>query len=179
MRARTPTFLLAVLLLSGSALAIPRAGDIFPSVNAEDLEGHKMNTGEWLRSPSLIVVTTEREGSELTREWFDEAKSQSPQDLHLRSILSLQLPFFVSAGKARAEARKEVPPEAWDDTILDARGQTAETLGLDASKEPYVFLVDSEGRVLASAHGRVDAPQSRAVWRALERQQQQPGAGER
>ena len=179
MRARTSTFLMAALLLSGLGLAIPQPGGTFPSLDAEDLTGRPVNTEEWLRSPSLIVVTTEREGSEQTRAWFDTAKAKSPPDLQMRSILSLHLPFFVSEGKARAEARKEVPQEDWDDTILDVRGQSAKTLGLSASEEPYVFLVDAHGRVLASAHSPADAPQSRAVWEALEREQESPAGSER
>ena len=146
---------------------LPQPGNLFPSFTSTDLHGREVTTREWLRGRSLLVVTTDREGSERSRAWLEAAVQRAPPALRLRSIVSLHLPFFVSVGMARGQARMQVPRAAWGDTLLDVRGQSAQALRLTTSREPYVFVIDADGRVVASVHGPVDAPRSRSIWEAL------------
>lgn len=168
MRTRPLPLLLLVLLLSTPSWGMPQPGSLFPTFTATDLHGRQVSTREWLRGRSLVVVTTDREGSDLSRAWMEAAVQRALPELRLRAIVSLHLPFFVSAAMARGQARKQVPQAAWGDTLLDIRGQSAKRLRLPTSREPYVFVIDAEGRVVASAHGPVDDPRSRTIWKALE-----------
>jgi hypothetical protein len=167
MRTGSLPLLLTLLLAAAPSGAMPKPGERFPAITSTDLHGRPVSTRTWFRGRSLLVVTTDRAGSELARAWIEAARKRGLATPRLHSLVSLRLPFFVSADWARDEARKQVPRNAWAHTVLEVRGQSAQALQLPTSKEPYVFVVDADGRVLASVHGLVDGPRSHAIWEAL------------
>ena len=73
------------------------------------------------------------------------------------------MPFFVSTGKVRSEAREQVPEPYWQATLLD-RGNMAKQLGLEVARTPYVFVLDERGGVVAAVHANVDSPQAQEIW---------------
>jgi hypothetical protein len=167
----SPFGLLLLALLPAQALAQPRAGEPLPHFRAPDLND-KVHTQEDLRGrPTLLVAITERGGEQAMRRWFTLAQQQAPRGVRPLAVASLQLPFFVSDGLVRSEARKRTPHHAWTDTFVDARGQLARALGLAQSPRPWVLALDAGGRVLHVFHGEPDAPGARAVWRAFEREE--------
>lgn len=165
--------LLAALLVAGvaglapRAEAMPRPGEAFPSFAAKDLTGGSHSSEELRGHRTLVVVITDKDGGDEMQRWFDAATARLGKDYASTSLLSLHLPFFVSTGAAQGRARERVPREFWKATWLD-KGDMAKKLGLPQSSEPFVFVLDARGRVLASAHGLVDDTQQAAgIWSAM------------
>jgi hypothetical protein len=155
---------LPLVLLAAAAMG---AGGTFPTFVAEDLNGEPRHTDDWIEDPTLVVVVTHQRASEQARAWYEEADVRAP-DVHRQMLISLQLPFLIGIETARSRAREQVSEENWPHTLLDRDGAMAETLGLPVSSDAIVFVLDGDGRVLASAHGDPDeADGAEAVWAAL------------
>ncbi len=155
------------LLALATALCAASPGPPFPVRSATDLEGNThpevLRTG----AANMVVVMTRRESAVLARQWFEASASRVPEAVHRVSLISLRLPFFVSAGLARDKARDQVPRQFWSSSFLDRNGGMAKLLNLEESPLPYVFAVDGQGRILASAHGAPTQAGAEALWRAL------------
>ncbi len=156
------------LVLSGSVEALPSVGEQVPLFTAKDLLNRPHATSEWRGQRVLLVAITEQHAGDEMRRWFDAASARLPEEVHRASILSLDLPFFVSTGLARDRAKEQVPRQFWSDTWLDKDGEMARTLMLATSRQPYVLALDEEGQVLAGIHGTVDSPDAHLVWEALD-----------
>ena len=161
--------LVAVLLAATTAGAVPRPGEPLPEFSTKDLLDQPRQSRELVGRPTLLVVITDKDGGDEMERWFEAAKSRVPKSVHRASILTLKLPFFVSAGTVRGKARQKVPRVFWRDTWLDKNGDMGKALGLATSRTPYAFALDARGRVVAVVHGTADAPEARAVWDALTR----------
>jgi hypothetical protein len=160
-------WLVGVLLMPGLIRAQPAAGETIPFFPAKDLLDQSHTSREWQGRRVLLVVITEQHGGDEMRRWFDTAATRIPEEVHRASIISLSLPFYVSTGLARGRARDQVPRQFWSDSWLDKDAKMARVLGLATSRQPYVLALDEQGRVLASVHGTVDAPEAQTVWDAL------------
>jgi hypothetical protein len=158
---------LVMLLMPGLGRALPAARETMPLFSAKDLLDQPHTSHEWQGQRVLLVVITEQHGGDEMRRWFDTAATRIPEEVHRASIISLSLPFYVSTGLARGRAKEQVPRQFWRDTWLDKDAKMAKVLGLATSRQPYVLALDEQGRVLASVHGTVDAPEAQAVWDAL------------
>lgn len=157
----------AVAGLAPLAEAMPRPGEVFPSFAAKDLLGGQHSSGELRGHRTLVVAITDKDSGEEMQRWFDAATARLGKDYASASILSLHLPFFVSLGAAQGRARERVPQQFWKATWLD-KGDMAKKLGLPQSREPFVFVLDAQGRVVASAHGLVDdVKQADVIWSAM------------
>jgi hypothetical protein len=117
---------------------------------------------------NLVVVMTDRPASEGMRSWFDAANTRAPPSVHRVSLISLNLPFFVSDSTARRKARDNVPEQYWSDSFLDKDARMAKTLDLPKSREPFVFVVDAQGRIVETAHGLPTDPGAERIWRSLD-----------
>jgi hypothetical protein len=137
--------------------------------SAYDLLGQPHRSSELVGRGTLVIAITDRDGSSAMRAWYSAADRRAPASTRRISLLALDLPFYVSAGLARRVARGEVPQQYWHQTWLDRHGALARTLGLEKTTAPYVFALDAQGRVVASAHGQVDRVDARAIWSALAR----------
>jgi hypothetical protein len=160
--------LAATLLLPLAVPAAPDVGSRLPEVKARDVAGNPTRLRSLLDDNTLIVAITDRDGAGAMRAWFERAHQAAPDAAEV-SIVSLDLPFFVSDGYARSKAREEVPKEQWRHSLLDKDGKLAKDLALPEGKTPFVMVVDGEGKVLARFHGAVTAPGADAVWKALSR----------
>lgn len=158
---------LGALLLAGPAVALPKTGEKVPDFSAKDLLGKPHDSHEWEGQRVLLVIITEQHGGDEMRRWFDTANEHLPEQVHRASIISLGLPFYVSAGMERGRAKEQVPPEFWRDTWADKDAKMAKVLGLATSQQPYVIALDEHGQVLASVHGTVESPDASQIWRAL------------
>jgi hypothetical protein len=158
---------LTVLVLPGAGVALPAPQEAVPSFVAKDLLGQSHSSREWLGRRVLVVMITDQHAGDEMRLWFDAVDTRIPADVHRASIISLDLPFYVSAGLARIRAKNQVPREFWSDTWMDKDAKMAKVLGLATSRQPYVLVLDEQGQVLASAHGTVDSPEAQAIWEAL------------
>lgn len=164
----TITILACALLSSSTAFGQAVPGEPLPPTGGHDLNGD----GMWLSQlygerRTLIVVLTDRDADEEMADWMETAEARVPEDAEIVSLLSLGLPFFVGEGMARGEAKKQVPPDEWDHTLLDVDGRMAKELGLPRGL-PWAIVVDENGIVLAAVQGTVDSPGAEEIWEALE-----------
>lgn len=159
--------MLAALVLPGMVMALPAPRETVPSFEAKDLLGKSHDTREWQGRRVLVVMITDQHAGDEMRRWFDAADGQMSEQVHRASIISLGLPFYVSAGMARGKAQQQVPRAFWSDTWMDKDAKMAKRLGLATSREPYVLALDEKGQVLASVHGTVDSPDAPSIWKAL------------
>lgn len=156
------------LALSLPVWAQPHAGDEWPAISSRDLRDQPHSSAEWRGRRTLVVVITDKDAGDEMRRWFDAANERLPPEVRRASILSLKLPFFASAGMARSKARDQVPEQFWGETWLDRNGAMAKSLGLDESRVPYVFVLDEQGRVLASVHATTTNPgATEVIWSSL------------
>lgn len=156
------------LLLAPGVEALPKPGEPLPAFSAKDLNGTEHESRELLGHRTLVVAMTDRNGGDAMQRWFDAADARLGKGRYQSmALISLKLPFFVSGGAARSRAKQKVPREFWEETWLDRDGRMAKVLALPRSREPFVFVVDAEGRVLASVHGPADSPEAGRIWSAL------------
>ncbi|MBJ6765296.1 hypothetical protein JGU66_31410 [Myxococcaceae bacterium JPH2] len=159
---------LIALALSPAVQALPSLGQHLPEFPTRDLRSQPHDSRELDGRPTLVVIITDKDAGPAMRAWFDTAQAHVPAAVHRASFISVRAPFFVSDGSARGKARKQVPPRFWTDTWMDKNGDMARRLDLPVSRTPYVLALDAEGRVTASLHAPVSAPESRAIWTALQ-----------
>lgn len=167
LRVLVALWLVGALVMPALVEARPAAGEAVPFFQAMDLLGQPHTSREWQGRRVLLVVITDQHGGDEMRRWFDTAVTRIPEDVHRASIISLDLPFYVSTGMARSRAKEQVPRQFWSDTWLDKDAAMAKVLGLAPSRQPYVLALDEQGQVLASVHGTMDAPEAQALWGAL------------
>jgi hypothetical protein len=165
--ARSANTVILLLTLATTAFALPRPGEPFPGMNAQDLTGQARSTNELRGHRTLVIAITNRGAANAMRAWYAAADSRMSANVGRESLLSLQLPFFVSMAQARDKARHQVPRQYWQATLLD-RGDMAKQLGLEQGQVPYVFVLDERGTVVAAVHATVDAPQAREIWNAFQ-----------
>jgi hypothetical protein len=156
---------LFLLTIESAALALPRPGERFPNVSAQDLTGQTRSTEELVGKRALVVVITDREAINAARAWYMTADARVPANVARESLVSLRLPFFISTPFAQKKAREQVPRQHWAGTLLD-RGDMARNLGTAATPAPYVFVLDESGRVVAAVHGTIESPQAEEIWSA-------------
>jgi hypothetical protein len=156
-----------VLALPAWAADRPAPGAPLPSFTAKDLLGREHSSEEYRGQRTLLVAITDKNAGDGMRRWFEAADTHAPDSVQRESVISLRLPFFVGLGTVRDRVRSQVPRPFWDDTLLDRDGALAATLGLASSRQPYVFVLDEHGRVLASAHGPPDSPEAQRIWSSL------------
>lgn len=158
----------ASCLVTTPAVAQPTPGEPLPATGGHDLNGKP----RWLNElygerRTLIVVLTDRDAREEMTGWLVTGEELAGEGAHVVSLLSLGLPFFVGEGMARGQAKKEVPPDEWDMTLLDVDGHIAKELGLPRGL-PWAIVVDGDGNVLAAVQGEPWSEEAEEVWDALE-----------
>jgi hypothetical protein len=163
---KTALFTAAIVAATTVARAMPKPGEIFPSLAANDLTGQSRATDAYDGARTLVVSITDKNAGGAMRAWFQAADANVPATVARRSIISLHLPFVVTTDYARRRAREEVPQAYWHDTLLD-RGSMADKLEQPESIVPYVYALDEHRRVLASFHGTADAADAQQIWKAL------------
>jgi len=159
---------LFLVTLAATAQGVPRQGERFPRVTAEDLTGQVHSTDELVGRKAFVVALTDRSAVNAARLWYLAADAQIPANIARQSLVSLRLPFFITTPFAQGKAREQVPQQYWQATLLD-RGAMAKALGLEAGKVPYVFVLDETGRIVAAVHANVDSPEAQEIWNAFQR----------
>jgi hypothetical protein len=143
----------------------PKVGERFPSLEGKDLDAKGRELASLVvEEPTLIVAITERAGEKGMQAWFDKSDTLAPRMIRRVAIVSIDMPFFVSDGMARAEARGKTPEGFYGRMLLDTSSKMARRLGLEKNDTPYVWVVDRQGTVLAAFHGRVNDPGADGVW---------------
>jgi hypothetical protein len=125
---------------------------------------------EFVQHPTVIIVCTSADAQSAAAAWLRRAREQSTQgSVHVITIVALHLPFFVSDAMVMNRARPQVSPGDWGTTWIDVHGDAQRALGVaDGSATPFVFTVDTSGRVLASVHATVEHPSARTIFTSVD-----------
>lgn len=156
----------ALIIALAAAEATLRPGQILPDFVATDLTHRKHSSRELRGSPTLLVVLTERRGGSAARAWIERAAVRYP-GVKSRALLALELPPFISSEELRRRVQSLTPRNYWDETWYDRTGAVRRRLGLPRSNQPYVFVLDEHGRVIAVGHGDPNQQGAAPVWAAL------------
>lgn len=161
--------LACLLLVPTAALAIPSAGETLPSIKAPDVTEAPRDLQALLaqsKELTLVVAITDRDAGDEMRAWYEKADEMAKESNRI-SIISINVPFYVSDEYARSKARAQVPPRWESQTLMDTDEKMAKMLGMKESKTPYVFVVNPQGKVLASVHAKAGSPEAAQIWQAL------------
>lgn len=153
MRATPAGVLLTLALLSIPAVeAAPAPGESFPVFEARDVCGVRTRFHALLDGrPTFVVAITDRKAQHAMRRWF-EAATEALGEYNLVSIVSVDMGGWFSSKTVRGWARKRVP-EPWQSrTLFDSNQRMQKLLALEG-EQPWVFVLDAEGRVLARVQG--------------------------
>lgn len=146
-----------------------REGVAIPEFSAFDLNGSRRTSSDWLKQPAVVLIIPSRKSSVEADRWVQELVPSVAED-SLLGLIALDLPFFVSEGRARRKARSSIPREAWSRTLLAGTGEVRELLGLQPGPHPYVVIVNERGIVTWIFRGPPrsrDVRQAVSAWRAL------------
>src|SRR5690349_16553266 len=87
-RERTALAVLAAAWLSASAQAMPRSGEPFPRIAAEDLTGKMHDTGELVGHRTLVIAIVDQSAAEPMRNWYQTADTRMAANIERKSLIS-------------------------------------------------------------------------------------------
>ncbi|EPX58970.1 hypothetical protein D187_003347 [Cystobacter fuscus DSM 2262] len=159
---------MGVLLPSLAPAALP-IGQELPFFVGTDLTGTQRRSSELTRQPSVVIAATSRAASGEAHSWARALIERYGNNIPLVTLIAIDLPFFISDDLARGKAREKIPHEYWEQTWLGGEGDIQRALQLEPDSEvPYVFTLDSQGRISAAVHGPVGAPESSRIWQEIQ-----------
>ncbi len=145
-----------VLFLSGSAVWATSQG--LPETAGESLSGHAVVLAQAVRGhASLIIGSFSKVAGSGCEEWSKQVHA----DAAMSSVTVYQMaeleqaPGFIR-GMVKSALRKQVPA-AWQDdfVVLTQDGQLwRDFFGVTTDKDPWVVLLDANGKVLWHGHGQ-------------------------
>jgi predicted transcriptional regulator len=159
--------LLAILIFFGPSVI---AGDgPWPSFTATTLSGEKVDSDILIGQPTLLILTASRNAVESTREWANTLRSKTDQSKYrVRSLLAVDLPFFMSEEDVIDRAKGKVPKRYHDQTWIlnsqimeDALGEPFD------SEEAVIVVLDKDGNLISQVHGRVTTARMSEITDAL------------
>lgn len=159
---------IAFALLCLPVQAAPAPGEVFPSFEALDVAGartrfHSLIDGR----PTLVVAITDRKAQDAMRQWF-EAATETLGEYNLVSIVSVDLGGWFSSKTVRGWAQKRVPEHWQSRTLFDSNQRMGKLLALEGDAEdPWVFVLDGQGRVVARVQGPWSPGRARAMFEAF------------
>ncbi len=140
---------LSTLLRAASA-----SGPLFLSLSGQSLSGRPISRKDLLGQPTLVVLTPSRKDRKLSGRWFKILSETFSSNVRIRDIVLIDPPFFMSEQEFVARARKAVPRKHWDETWLVPDVRQGENNDLsEQSEKTYVYVLDSEGDVIARVGG--------------------------
>ncbi len=162
---------LALALVGSTASAMPSTNAPLPMFRVADITGQMHHIGEVRGRPAFVAVLTSSHAGDPTRAWMDQAQTQlRGSNVRLITVVSLDLSPFVPTSMVRNAARDQTPRDQWATTWIDRSGAVRRALGLPkGDRAPYIFALDANGNVRASAHGSYDARAANRIFSSLRR----------
>ena len=160
----------SVWIASASALAMPTVGTAIPRFDIRDVTGDRHADTDLRGKPTLLVVMTSRGSSDAASAWLQATERRyGANRVRLVAMVSEHLASIIPTAMVRDVARSRSPRQYWHTTWLDRSGSVGRTLGLPRDAHlPFVFAIDANGVVRASAHRPFDANAAREVWSVME-----------
>lgn len=159
---------LAAASLPRLAHAEPTPGRPFPTCTGVDLNDRHHSHQELRGRRTFVTVITDQAASDQMAHWLNNAESRYQRGGPIVAIVSLQLSFIAWDGIVRSQARAHTPRWRWGYVWLDRDGAMARQLGLPINnRQPWAYVVDQGGNVVASHHGIASDPQAQGLWSAM------------
>lgn len=141
------------------------AGTAFPLMETEDLQGNEVILPEaFEKKHALVGLARSKKAEEDLRSWqrpiYNKFVAKTGMMDAMFDVEVFFIPVFTGASKAAkgkvVKKLKENNDPLVRDHLLVFSGSTEamDALGMDDKKQPYFFLIDSEGEVIWSAKGK-------------------------
>jgi peroxiredoxin len=143
-----------IVMLAGSSM-LPAAGKTWPDFSATNLEDEAVHSSDLIGRPAIIIVTPSEDAAESTERWIEALRRELDEsEFVVRTLITLDLPFFVSVDMAISDARDVVPADYHDQTWVIDSDVLEDTLGIEqGSSKAAVIILDSEGGIIEISHG--------------------------
>jgi hypothetical protein len=128
-----------------------------PQTAGESLTGHRVDMAEAIRGHASIVVGSfSKDAGQACGAWATAVRTDSALagiPLYQAAMME-RAPGFVR-GMVKASLRRQVPADAQDRFVVFTKDEELwrSYFGVDQDKDPYVVLLNAEGRVLWHGHG--------------------------
>lgn len=155
-RHRGPAVLaaLAVAFAAGAGASPP-----WPPFTARALTGESVDSSALIGQPTLLIVTPSAAASDSTHRWVDTLKDRiDSEQVRVRDLIAIDLPFFISVETAVERAREQVPAKYHDRTwLLDSPAVERALRIPPDSTEACIVLLDRDGNLVRRIHGAPNA----------------------
>lgn len=158
---------LAAVLTTMMADATPRPGQSVPTFRVDDLEGRGHSERDLQGAWSAVIVITDKDSGPAVHAWFERCLLALPPTVQVVSMAALDLFPLIPTSTIVGRARTDAPRHRWRTIWVSRDGSLAESLGLEESEDPWVFIVDPRGRVVETMHTTVNDAGIARVHRAL------------
>lgn len=167
----TRSGVIVLILLTSSLVSICLAGAPWPAFEATALTGASVHSEALLGEPTLLIVTPSREAAGQTRLWAEALRRRIDADkFRVRSILAIDLPFFMSEQDALPAARDAVPQRYHDQTWLLDSVVLERELGIPRDgDDACVVVLDQQGQIVAQTFGPFSDGRLAEILGALEK----------
>jgi len=167
------TFSLVTLALTGSALALPKEGELAPNARVEDADGNALELKSFKGKPTLIVYE-DKDSAALNKSFKEELSKLAKGDKY-KSAVGLAAVADVSSydwwpvkGFVKSAIRDE-SKKAGTTIYCDWKGSFRDTLKLKKNSS-NVVLIGKDGKVLFAGEGALDANERKRLLELLKSQ---------
>lgn len=172
--------LLALMSLSSPASADQSAPRTIPEFSAKALSGPNRTREDLLGRPTFLIVNPSEQAGDKSKAWAESIRRDFGSDVRQKTIIAVDVPFFVTEYMALGQAKRSVPERYWERTWLMKNTDFEESLGIPSkSPDPRVFVLDANGKIVAQVEGKV-SPEKMGrledVWSALEKNERAPAS---
>jgi hypothetical protein len=149
---RPIVILVVALMVSLVASAEPRAGQTMPPFAVADLEGRQRTQRDLTGSYTVVCAMADSDADEEIAAWWHPIAANVPPGTRIVTLIALDLFGLIPTSTVISEARSRTPRAQWAWVWLSRDGSLAESLALEDSETPWVFVVDPAGRVVLNVH---------------------------
>jgi hypothetical protein len=128
-----------------------------PATEGETLSGHRVVLAQAIRGHvSVVIAGFSREAGSGAEQWSKAIRADSSLAAAtvFQAVMLGRAPGFVR-GTIKAGMRKETPAAMQDTFVVMTQDESLwrSYFGVTTDKDPYVVLIDAEGRVRWHGHG--------------------------
>lgn len=161
-----------IVLAAAPCAAAAATGDTgaLPQFDATVLTGERVTEQKLLGQPTVLIVTPSKEAAEETRAWAKALRGRVDLDqVRVRDVLAIDLPFFMSESDALSRARARIPKQYHDMTWLTSEQTLESALDIPPSSEaPTVLVLGPQGQVLSRMSGGATQARIEQVMKGIE-----------
>ena len=152
----------------GADLDIPWA-----SFTATTLADKKVESSQLVGQPTLLMITPSKAAGDSTKAWGAALEDKlDDKRIRIRSVLTIDLPFFMSESDAISHAKEVIPERYYDKTWLLDSQIMEEALDIRSdSKSAIILVIDAGGTIIARVHGQLTDRRLAVIVTAVESMQ--------